>query len=246
MRRHCELLTLMAHEDKTDSLVSSKADYVASAAKAALGAVPFVGPLLVEIAGTVIPHQRIDRIVEFAGELEKRIADLEHATARAQITDENFADLIEEALRQAARAVSAERRLQIASLVANSLTSEEVSFIESKHLLRILGEINDIEVIWLRFFLHPIMGGDDAFRAKHKALLQPARAHLGSSQQDLDKHALQESYKEHLAQLGLLRENFKVDPKTKTLSVDNFGKLKRDGFEITALGRLLLRQVGLQ
>ena len=34
-------------------------------------------------------------------------------------------------------------------VVANSLKSEDISYVESKHLLRVLGELNDIEIIRL-------------------------------------------------------------------------------------------------
>lgn len=57
-------------------------DYVTTAAKGALGAVPFVGSLLAELAGNVIPNQRIDRITKFAVLLESRLSELEQATCR--------------------------------------------------------------------------------------------------------------------------------------------------------------------
>jgi hypothetical protein len=42
------------------SLQSNKVDYVTSAVKSALVNFPLVGSLLVELAGTIIPNQRID------------------------------------------------------------------------------------------------------------------------------------------------------------------------------------------
>lgn len=78
-----------------------------------------------------------------------------------------------------------------------------------------LGEINDIEVIWLRCYLHPEMGGDQEFRMKHADILTPRHAALGSSQAEIDRVALQESYKLHLLRLGLIRERFKVDSKNE-------------------------------
>src|SRR5450756_1960269 len=100
--------------DESKSLEPQGPDYVASTAKAFLGAVPFVGSLLVELAGTIVPNQRIDRIADFAGELEARLSVLEQDFVRAQLSDPQFTDLMEEGLNQAARAVSAERRAQIA------------------------------------------------------------------------------------------------------------------------------------
>jgi hypothetical protein len=234
----------MENDEMPESLALSRSDYVASAAKAALGAIPFAGSLLVEIAGTVIPNQRIDRIGRFAAELEKRLAGLERDRICAHLTDENFTDLVEEGLRQAARSTTEDRRQHLANVIAASLTSEDVSFIESKHLLRLLGEVNDVEVIWLRFYLHPTMGGDEEFRAKHEQLLVPRRATMGSSQAEIDQETLQRSYKQHLERLGLLRERYKVDSKTKMPDFERDGRPKVQGYELTRLGRLFLRQLG--
>ena len=168
-----------------------------------LGAVPFAGSLLAELAGTLIPNQRLDRIVKFAQELENRIAQLDQQAIRAKLKDENFTDLMEETMRHAARAVSEERRRYLAALLANGIKSDDVSYIESKHLLRILGELNDAEIVWLRFYLVR-MGGDEEFRTKHQHIVKPIPVHMGSSQADRDKFAIQKSYKQHLEQLGLL------------------------------------------
>jgi hypothetical protein len=130
-------------------------------------------------------------------------------------------------------------------LVANSVRAEDVSYIESKHLLRILGEINDIEVIWLRFYQRPFMSGDLDFRSKHAAVLEPVSATMSSTDPERQRKTLQQSYKEHLVRLGLLRERFKIDSRTEMPELDQGGRPKHHGFEITALGRLLLNHIGL-
>jgi len=140
---------------------------------------------------------------------------------------------------------SEERREYIASLIANSLSREEIEFQESKHLLRILGEINDIEVIWLRFYLDPMRGGDEDFRNKHNGILSPVSASMGMPQSAHDKNALQKSYKDHLAQLGLLRKHYKVDRLSKLPEYDYNGAMKVQRHSITTLGRLLIKEIGL-
>jgi len=230
---------MMEESEKKNKLAPTNADYVASAARAALGAVPFVGSLLIEIAGTVIPNQRIGRIVAFATALEKRLGVLEQDFVRSQLTNENYTDLVEEGLRQAARAVTEERRQYIASIIANSLSSKDIEYAESKHLLRILGEVNDIEIVWLRFYLVLTFGGDKEYREKHQEILKPIPAAIGAPQGVLDKSALQDSYKEHLAELGLLERRYEMD----TSGMDM--RLKIKGYDLTSLGRLLLREVGL-
>ncbi len=232
--------------DTAASLQPAPVDYVTSAAKAVLGMVPFAGSLLSELAGSIIPNQRIDRLTKFALELEAKLSRLDQTHVRAQFKDENFTDLMEEGVRQASRSVSDERRQYLSALLANGISSAVASYAESKHLLRILGEINDIEVVWLRFYAEPTMGGDSEYREKHKTILEPIPAYNGSGQETLDKRALQESYKEHLTSLGLLKQRYETDSKTKQLVFDSYtGGPKVRGYDITPLGRLLLRQIDL-
>lgn len=230
----------------SDALNQNATDYVVATAKAALGMVPFAGSLLAELAGSIIPKQRMDRLVDFARELEEKIGSLDQDAVRAKLTDENFTDLLEESARQAAQAVTSERRQYLAALLASGVTANHVSYVESKHLLRILSQINDIEVIWLRFYHYPNISGDDEFRAKHAAVLKPIAAHLGSDQATLDQQALQQNYTEHLVSLGLLARPLQVDSKTGYPIFDKSTQnWKTQGAQTTPLGRLLVRYIGL-
>ncbi len=208
------------NDEVTGTLATRAPDYVASAARAALGAVPFAGSLLAEIAGSIIPNQRIERIVDFASQLEERLSETERGLIRAKLTDENFTDLMEEALRQAARSVSAERRAHIAQLVVKGLSAGAVSVVETKHLLRILGEINDVELIRLTSHLFETMGSGKAYWERHREVLEPAAPGLGSSQDEVDRATMQDSYDDHLASLALLSPLHNVDHRTKQLVVD--------------------------
>ena len=236
----------MEEDEPPSELANTKTDYVMSAVNSALGAVPFAGSLLIEVAGNIVPNQRIDRITKFAAELEKKLASMEQDFVKAQLSNEHFTDLMEEGIRQAARSLTDERRQYLASVIANSLEDEHISFLESKHLLKILGEINDIEVIWLRFYLVPTMGGDEEFRNRHEKVLERVIAYIGASQDILDKHAIQESYKEHLTELGLLSRTYQTDMRTKMPEFDSMhGGMKVRGYRITLLGRMLLRQIAM-
>jgi hypothetical protein len=201
--------------------------------------VPSIGPPLAELVGTVMPNQRIERIAKFVEILARRLEELKQDSMRSQITNENCADLMEEGLRQAARSLSDERREYIASLIANGVNSENIEYMESRHLLRILGELNDIEILWLRYYLDPHMVGDHEFREKHNKVLEPVMAPHGSPPSLFDKEALQISYKEHLANLGLLERKYEMDSSA-------FGTtLEAKSYELTWLGRLMLKVIGL-
>src|SRR5438093_7929393 len=236
----------MANEDELPEPLKTRAiDYVSSGTKAALGAIPFAGSLLAEIAGSIIPRQRVDRIADFAAKLEMRIKDLEEQDIRVNLNDEEFTDLVEEALRQAARSTTEARRGYLASLLANSISFDAIEHAESKHLLRLLGELNDVEVLWLRFFHVPTIGGDKEFRELHKEVFGRRTAYIGCSIEELDDHALQESYKEHLIQLDLLTRHISKD-RDGMPEFDRFsGNFKVSYTEASPLGRLLLRSIGI-
>ena len=237
----------MSSNSEHEDLKSRLADYSVAATRGAANLIPIVGPVLAEVLGVVIPQQRIDRIAKFAAELERRLSSVEKNMLESQLNNGEFTDLIEEGFRQAARSLSDERRQYIASLIINSLSSENISYAESRHLLRILDEVNDIEIIWLRFYREATMGGDEEFWKTHRNVLEPVPvAAYGSSQETLDKHTLQESYKEHLFQLRLFERRYRMDHNTKEPAFDEWtGTQEVEGYEITSLGRLLLREIGL-
>ena len=244
---------LASREAKTGDQAAPKAldsrpvDYVLSAARAAVGPIPIVGPLLTELVGVVVPHQRVDRIAKFVVELERRIEQLESPERiREQFANETFTDLLEEGFRQAAHSLSDERRRYIASLICSSLPAAGIQSAESKHLLRILNEVNDIEIVWLRYYREPTMGGDEDFRNRHAEVLRPAIATYGSSPGEADKSTLQDSYKEHLSRLNLLKPRYELDPETNQPKFGRIGgQQKINDYQITRLGRLLLREIGL-
>ena len=227
-------------------LENSAADYVLTVVRGTVGIVPFAGPLLSELAG-IVPNQRIDRIAKFVVELDCRMKEIASAAQyMEQLRDESCADLVEEGLRQAARSLSDERRKYIASLICSSLSSSKIQYAGSRHLLRILDEINDIEIIWLRSYSRSTTGLDEEFVRRHTQVLQRPLVCDGAPQEELDKRALQDSYLEHLVRLNLLEPRYAVDSE---MAIPEFerssGKPRVRGYWITNLGDLLLREIGL-
>jgi hypothetical protein len=73
---------------------------------------------------------------------------------------------------------------------------------------------------------------------------QPGR--LGSSREDLDKAALFELARLELVRLGLMAPRFKSTKKGELPDFDErTGMIKQQSREITPLGRMLLRHIGL-
>jgi hypothetical protein len=229
-----------------DQLAVRAPDAVATVAKAVAGMAPIVGPLLAELAGTIVPNQRLDRIADFCVELDARLSKLEQAHLHSQLDNPEFCSLLEEGLQQAARVVSDRRRAEIAELVAHSLTPDEIEYAESEHLLRILGDLNDVEVVRLGSHLHNSYVRDE-YRELHREELSPALVSYASPQREKDEAGLQRSYDHHLERLGLVRVLYVIDSQTKLPRFDRFtGAQEIRGHDLTLLGQLLLRQIGIQ
>ncbi|OEU68103.1 MAG: hypothetical protein BA863_07910 [Desulfovibrio sp. S3730MH75] len=229
-----------------NELEQNKADLLTSTAKSVLGIVPFAGPLLSELVGNLIPNQRVDRLSKYVIELEKKLSDLTDERIRELLRDEECIDFFEEGFVQASRVLTNERRTQIASVIRNGLDDDSIVYSESKYILKLLQELNDQEVIWLRFYLNPTIGGDEEFRNRHKNILDPVPAYLSSDESIIEKAALQGSYQEHLERLGLIRPHYRIDRDTGMPEFDKFsGKPSVAYRDLTSLGRLLLKQIGL-
>lgn len=228
-----------------DNLENNKNDLITSAAKSVLGIVPFAGSLLSELVGNLIPNQRIDRLTKYVKELDEKLSKISSEKITSLIENEDFLDLVEEGFVQASRAITDERRKYIASVVTNGITDEMIQLHESKYLLNILQELNDTEIIWLRYYLVPTIGGDEEFRNKHKNILDHVQTYIGVDNETLSKSAIQKSYTEHLERLELIDQKIRFDRSKGIPEYDTSGKPKKSYTNITTLGRLVLKQIGL-
>lgn len=211
------------------NLESNTKDRLISVAKGVAGACPFIGSLAAEAIGTLIPNQRLDRVVEFISKLETEVRNLDSRfdNFERNLRSVEGLDIMEEGLVQSARSVSNERKERLARLVARSLTNEEVKYEESCKLLNLYRELTDPELLWLIYFsMNPVLGSGPHkdFIEKHPDVLMPISREMGASQEQLDRGALQDSYKNTLLRFGLIEQR---------------GDTKR----ITALGRLLVRYI---
>jgi hypothetical protein len=228
-----------------ESLEQNKIDFLVASFKSVLGAVPFAGPLLSELAGNLIPNQLIDRLTKYVKELEERLSNIDRNKIEKVLNDEDGIDLLEEGFVQASRSLTDDRRKYIANIIANGINDQTIDYSESKYLLKLMQELNEQEVIWLRFFMVPTIGGDEEFRNKHKNVLDPVRAYLGSDERSIEKASLQDSYKEHLERLGLIRSHHRIDRSTGMPEFDHFsGKPSVSYRDLTPIGKMLLKQIG--
>jgi hypothetical protein len=212
-------------------------------AKTALASVPGFGPLIAAIIDEVLPIIRAERLQTFAEELNGRVLGLEPAVLNERVRDPLRFGLVEDGLWQAARASSRERAACIAQIVANGLTSEQAQLEDRRYLLRLLDELNDIEVLELCAWGRTSIKSREEFYERHKEALHYEPACFGDSQEVIDRSTVRENYDEHLTRLGLLEEQYH-QPNNQAVKLDRFGKPAGIRKQLSSLGRFLLREIG--
>jgi hypothetical protein len=68
-----KLLAVKGKAVPDSDIDDNRIDHAVALTKGVLGAAPFVGGALVELIGSVVPNQRLDRITAFLKELDKRL-----------------------------------------------------------------------------------------------------------------------------------------------------------------------------
>jgi hypothetical protein len=204
-------------------------DRLVAAARGVVGICPFIGPLAAKAIGYLIPNQRLDRVVEFLRNLEAEVSRLDGRLEnfKKNMTRSDGLDLLEEGLIQAARSVSPERKERLARLVSRSLTNNEVKYEESRKLLNLYRDLTDPEIVWLIYFsLNPVFGAGphQDLAKKHPEVLMPISRVTSAPQMQVDRAALQDSYKNTLMRFGLI-------------------ELQGKSHQITSLGHLLVRYI---
>jgi len=216
----------MSEKDLTkvyDDLDQDGRDIAVVIAKGLFGAIPGIGSGISEIVGYVIPKQRQDRVIDFVKKLAAKVEDHDDIIQRMQTPE--GADLSEEAMLQASRAHTDARREYIASLLENSLNKNEMEHDEKKKLFNLLSQLNDHEIIFLKYYsLNRTLGSKHPFFIKHYDILEPVRKTLNRSEEDSRKDAFRESYKDTLLSLRLIQS-------------------RGDIFSTTPLGNLLLNYI---
>ena len=211
------------------NLEANSRDRLTFAAKGVVGACPLIGPLAAEAIGAIIPNQRLDRVVEFLRNLEAEVHKLDGRLENFEknIKSTEGLDILEEGLIQAARSVSSDSKERLARLVGRSLSAEELLYEESRKLLNLFRELTDPEILWLLYFsLNPVMGPGphQDLVIRHPEVLRPISREYGASQEQIDRAALQDSYKNTLLRFGLI-------------------ELRGKSHSVTSLGRLLVRYI---
>jgi hypothetical protein len=81
------------------------------------------------------------------------------------------------------------------------LTDEQIKYLQTKRLLSILSELNDVEVIILQSYgyMNPT-----EFRDQHKSIFQNAVIYDTASEEEQEENAMYINYTNHLISVGLI------------------------------------------
>ena len=225
-----------------DRLDADWRDRAALVTKIAASLVPVVGGPLAELITEAIPRLRQERIVEYLRDLDARTATLETEQANRILDDVEKIDLVESGGYLAARATTSERISRIAEIVFRGLEADEANAIRRKRLLALFGDVDDDEFLLLNAHGQSYGGnGSDAWDAVDR----PEPAHLESSRGQLDNAKLYDAGREHLLRLGLLQHKFDHVKRGEYPPFDPQSGGFKSRIEISYLGRMLLREAGI-
>lgn len=210
---------------------------------AGVPAIGLLGAPFALLARKLIPKQRAERLVRFVQELEKRVVALEESVLLDRVQDERVADLVEDGVQAAMRALSEERIERLANLVAGAIVRQAPPYEELKAMLRMLEELSDDDVMVL--FSHTREVRSDSARYNDLIERGVVVRRVGGSEEDAVRKILYKEKQQRLARLGLLDERVKADKATGGAQVNGRGGLHVTGYTLTGLGRVFLHALGM-
>lgn len=227
-----------------DGLDDNFKDKLLAIGKGVAGICPY-GGVISEVVSSVIPGQRVDRITEYLRQLSVRVDKLDEQVKNNIVNSPNKVDLIEEGGHQAARAVSQDRIDMIVSAVERGLTEDDADVLRRKRLLRVLGELDDDELVLLNAYGQSYgvgMGSMD--RDPFEDVNRPRSPSLNSGEEELERYQLFQAGKNSLVRHNLLRKNYGVK-KGQLPEFDAHEGDFKHRVEVSQLGRMLLKEIGM-
>lgn len=232
-------------ENKYQNLNPNLADLATTLTKGFAGLVPAIGPLMAELLGESIPQQRLDRVVAFLKQLEKRIANSEMERLKDNVY---FVDLLENAVVQSTRSLTDERNSYLAKFMEINRDVDERDFSLKKKLLQALEELTDDDIETLESIHNPFK--KNRFRRHERLTIGKFDA---LSEDEKYRYELLEASES--AHINALEKNELIYAKRRVPDKRNEHELNDHldddtglpeiiGREITSKGKLLLKSIG--
>ncbi len=236
----------MSDRPPSADLETRRRDLAAHVAQGVLGAAPFIGPILAEIIGSLLPQRRIERVEELLRHLDARLATADQETLQKALMSPVGIDLLDAVMRQAARSASGDRQEYLAELLARALTLEELEYSQVRTLFDLLDQLGEAELAVLAAYGLPAGETRSAYLAR-----QVPRSALPDSDPDAPEPELEEqpffrAWRAKLLRLGLLEAQFDPKEPAEAPPFDPAtGMTRVSRYALAPLGHLLLQSVGL-
>ncbi len=154
---------------------------------------------IAELITDVIPNQKGERIDIFLKKLDNDLSNLEEEFAFLEgfLINPYFLDMFEETLVKASRSITEIRMDYLSKLLIKSFNQSDIELIQSKYLLNLLNELNDIEILILSSF-----GPNSNHSTQNLDNNKPSPR----NDSYIKDKAIYDSYTNHLIRIGLLKQ----------------------------------------
>lgn len=222
-----------------EDLKTNSVDIATSIISASVSIVPYAGGFLSELVQGIIPNQRQDRIVKFISELCERLDEMEFSIEelKNRYQNQKYGMFTYDCLRNVVDDVYDEKLDYYKNLCLNAITENEKNLIHCERILKILSGLDYFEILYLEFYSDCMATGtktmNDVTAKLGFDVLRPAYT-LSMNDAERDEETYKQITLNNLCNAGLL--NMEVRPVGS-------GRTKRTSYEITPLGRLVLRKI---
>lgn len=215
------------------------------------------GGIAAELFCSIIPNQRMDRVVAYLEELQRRLSTIEDAPtlAEAEHLSSAKAELFEAGVRSAARPMGAERMEHIARAVADGLSSDDLAAARHQRMLDLSDQVSADDLIVLCSHVTPFAKDRD-WQEAHQAVLFTDDYLQGLIARRAGRNVIQEArvateiQRQRLISLGLLTRATVMQARPNAYARNPAAppliSAGQESVTITAAGVSLLRFLGLQ
>jgi len=201
---------------------------------------PGVGSIFGELITVILPANREERLVQFASNLHREVQRLDRSLENvfASLSAEQIA-LLEDGMRDSARAAQSARIERIAYVVAEGFEGDSAA-VRQREVLDMLGRLSDLDLITLARFFN--WRGEDDFRepvlttGTWNAMSDDEKAPI------LEERRLRELSLSKLLALGLLDQKYNAS--SLGYGSDEI-KVESGELRLTALGHFFAEQLGI-
>lgn len=232
-------------DNKEIDLTPNITDLSTALAKGMFGATPIAGPMIAEMVAVIVPNQRLDRVIDFIQQLEKRVSATELDNLKDNIY---FVDLLEHAVEQSIKSLSPDRNQYLAAFIENNRNVSESNYSVKKKLCQTLEELTDDDIEMLRSKQNPF------YESRFKSI---GRLTIGQYDEmsDLEKYEYDLAQTSEDAHLNALERSKLISAEHMIPEKDDRDindHIDRDtglpeitGYKLTDLGSVLLKSIGL-